>query len=399
MIEQPRRWPFRLGQAAALLVMAVLGLFDLEGFRTELTSLPLVALAALAVATAALWLPAHRHRSRLLPILAGGLGVASIVMTGVIVVGSGTHGGSWGLAEAAGIMLVLVVVARRGATPLAIPAAVALVLALAAQPLRSGLNVPYFAGGLFQALLGLASASTGAYQRYTETARQQQMLVARADQRAEFARDLHDFVAHHVTGIVVQAQGARYVAEQDPERVAAALERIEHAGTEAMTAMRRMVAMLRQPGTDAPLAPLAGLGDLPALTEGFSAAGGPPVHLRVHGTVDHLPMEVTTSAYRVVMEALTNVRQHAAGATRVEVLVQRTADWLMVRVVDDGTPPHRATVHRATVHRATGHRERPGYGLVGLTERVNAVGGWLRAGPAIGRGWAVDVRIPLRGAA
>jgi signal transduction histidine kinase len=386
MIEQPRRWPFRIGQAAALLVMAGLGLFDLAAIVNDVTW-PLR--VALALATAALWFPAHRHRSQLLPILAGVLGAASFVVTGVVVVMFGAEGESWGLAESAGIMLVLVVVARRGATPLAIPAAVVLVLALAAQPLRTGLSVPFFAGGLFQALLGLAAASTGAYQRYTDAARQQQMLVARADQRAEFARDLHDFVAHHVTGIVVQAQGARYVAEQDPKRVAAALEQIEHAGAEAMTAMRRMVAMLRQPGTDAPLAPLAGLGDLPALTAGFSAAGGPPVQLRLHGALDQLPMEATTSAYRVVMEALTNVRQHAAGATRVEVFVQRTPDWLMVRVVDDGTPPHRAAVRR----------ERPGYGLVGLAERVTALGGWLRAGPAIGHGWAVDARIPLRGAA
>jgi signal transduction histidine kinase len=383
MIEQPRRWPFRIGQAAALLLMALLGLLDIGSITADPTWPLRVAPAA---AAAALWFPAHRHHSRLLPILAGGLGVASIGITVAVTAVAGKQGSSWGFAESAGIMLVLVVVARRGAAPLAIPAAVALVVALAAQPLRMGLTAPYIAGGLLLSMFGLAAASIGAYQRYAEAARQQQMQVARADQRAEFARDLHDFVAHHVTGIVVQAQGARYVAEQDPKRVAAALEQIEHAGAEAMTAMRRMVAMLRQPGTDAPLAPLAGLGELPALTAGFSAAGGPPVHLRVHGPLDQLPMEVTTSAYRVIMEALTNVRQHAPGATRVEVQVQRTPDWLMVRVVDDGAPAHRAAMHR----------ERPRYGLVGLAERVNAVGGWLRAGPAIGRGWSVDARIPLR---
>jgi signal transduction histidine kinase len=138
-----------------------------------------------------------------------------------------------------------------------------------------------------------------------------------------------------------------------------------------------MVAMLR---SDAPLAPLADITDLQTLTDGFTAAGGPPVLLAVDGALEHLPLEITTSAYRVVMEALTNVRQHATGATEVAVQVQRTPDWLLVRVADDGTPHGSGT---------------PGFGLLGLTERVHAVGGWLHAGPGVGRGWLVDARLPL----
>lgn len=386
MIEQPRRWPFRVGQAAALFAIAVLGLIDL----VELVDNGLATLVrvVLALATAAVWLPAHRQGSRLLPALAAVLAAASLLVTGASLIAGlvDTSGGSWGAAEALGLMLVLLVVARRAAGRLAVPVAIALICALAAEPLRSGDKTIFVTFGLFQALLGVGAATIGAYQRYAAEARAQQLVVARAEQRAEFARDLHDFVAHHVTGIVVQAQGARYVAEQNPKRVASALEQIEHAGTEAMTAMRRMVAMLRAPGTDAPLAPLAGVGDLPALVEGFCAASGPPTHLNVHGPLDELPMEVSTSAYRVVMEALTNVRQHATGATRVEVLVQRTPDWLLVRVVDNGDPPHRLPVHR----------DRPGFGLAGLSERVQAVGGWLHAGPAAGHGWAVDARLPVR---
>jgi signal transduction histidine kinase len=97
-----------------------------------------------------------------------------------------------------------------------------------------------------------------------------------------------------------------------------------------------------------------------------------------------LPVEVSTSAYRVVMEALTNIRQHAAGARVADVWIRRTADWLLVRVANDGTPPRTATV-----------RERPGYGLVGLTERVRAVGGRITAGPGIEGGWVVDAALPL----
>jgi signal transduction histidine kinase len=386
MIEQPRRWPFRVGQAAALFAMAVLGMIDM----VELTDSPFIALVrvGLALATAALWLPAHRQGSRLLPALAAALAAVSLLVTGLSVIAGfiDTSGGSWGIAEALGMTLVLLVVARRAAGRLAVPVAIALICALAAEPLRSGDKTIFVTFGLLQALLGAGAATIGAYQRYGAEARTQQFVVARAEQRAEFARDLHDFVAHHVTGIVVQAQGARYVAEQDPKRVASALEQIEHAGTEAMTAMRRMVAMLRDPGTDAPLAPLAGVDDLPALVDGFSAASGPPTHLNVHGPLEQLPMDVSTSAYRVVMEALTNVRQHAGGATRVDVLVQRTPDWLLVRVADNGAAPHRLPMHR----------DRPGFGLAGLTERVQAIGGWLHAGPAAGQGWVVDARLPVR---
>ncbi|MCW6005077.1 hypothetical protein K1W54_10860, partial [Micromonospora sp. CPCC 205371] len=385
MIEQPRRWPFRVGQAAALFAMAILGLIDLVELVDD--AFGVLIRVGLALATAALWLPAHRQGSRLLPALAAALAAASLLVTGVSLVAGlmATNGGSWGVAEAFGLMLVLLVVARRAEGRLAVPVAIALICALAAEPLRSGDTTIFVTFGLLQALLGVGAATIGAYQRYAAAARTQQLVVARAEQRAEFARDLHDFVAHHVTGIVVQAQGARYVAEQNPKRVASALEQIEHAGTEAMTAMRRMVAMLRAPGTDAPLAPLAGVGDLPALVEGFSAASGPPTHLNVHGPLEELPMEVSTSAYRVVMEALTNVRQHASGATRVDVLVDRTPEWLLVRVADSGTAPHRPPMHR----------DRPGFGLAGLAERVQAVGGWLHAGPAAGQGWVVGARLPL----
>jgi len=100
----------------------------------------------------------------------------------------------------------------------------------------------------------------------------------------------------------------------------------------------------------------------------------------VHG----LPVEVSTSAYRVVMEALTNIRQHADGARVADVWVRRTPEWLLVRVANDGAAP-----------RGGSPRDRPGYGLVGLTERVRAVGGRLTAGPGIDGGWVVDAALPL----
>jgi signal transduction histidine kinase len=388
MIANRRNWFPLVVRVAALLAMGVLGLFDMDSglFHGTVSEITGPAEVLLSLATAAVWFPTHRHDSRVLPALAASLAVVSLLMTGFDAVENREAGGSWGLAEATGMTLVLVVLARRGVSAYAVPAAIGIGIALVAQPLRSGFDAEMVALGLLQALVGFGAAAAGAYLRYVADTRQRQLAVARAEQRVEFARDLHDFVAHHVTGIVVQAQGARFVAEQDPQRVMVALEQIEHAGAEAMTAMRRMVAMLRGRGTDAPLSPLAGIADLTPLVETFCAAGGPPVRLQVSGALDGLPVDVTTSAYRVVMEALTNVRQHATGATGVDVQVHRTPDWLLVRVADDGSPPHRAMTPR----------DRDGFGLVGLAERVDAVGGWLRAGPATDKGWLVDARLPVQ---
>ena len=133
-----------------------------------------------------------------------------------------------------------------------------------------------------------------------------------------------------------------------------ALEQIERAGAETMASMRRMVGVLRDPQArpDAPLAPLAGVDELRPLVERFTSAGGPLARLHVDGDVDGLPVEVTSSAYRVVMEALTNIRQHAAGAPGRGRVGPPYPDWLLVRVANDG----RATAARPP--RATGPRVR-----------------------------------------
>jgi signal transduction histidine kinase len=251
-------------------------------------------------------------------------------------------------------------------------------------PFRSGTDNLFVIFGLLLAMAAAAAVTAGTYLRMLDTGRQRALDEVRAAQRAEFARDLHDFIAHHVTGIIVQAQGARYVGEQDPQRALVALEQIERAGAETMASMRRMVSVLREP--DAPLAPLAGATDLEPLLAGFNQSSPAVARLHLDGRLDGLPVEVSTSAYRVVMEALTNVRRHAVEARVVDVSVRRTPSWLFVRVADDGAPP-----------RPAGVRERAGYGLVGLAERVRAVGGRITAGPGIERGWLVDVTMPLTG--
>ncbi|WBB68518.1 histidine kinase [Micromonospora sp. WMMD812] len=387
-----RRWWVRLGQLAGLAALGLLGLFDLRfGLLADAGTagaLLLLVRVGLAVATAALWLPLHRQGTRRLPAAALLLAAASLAVTaGIVLVAGGGNvlSGSWGLAESAGLLAVVFVVARRGARGTAPWAAVAAGLAVAALPLRTGTDSVYVIFGLLQALAAAGAAGGGLYLRSTAAGRARAVALVRAEQRAEFARDLHDFIAHHVTGIVVQAQGARFVAEQDPQRVIAALEQIERAGAETMASMRRMVGILRNPDAppDAPLAPLAGVTDLAPLLRGFNDTTRAPARLHVDGTLDGLPVEVSTSAYRVVMEALTNTRQHAPDARSVDVFVRRTPDWLLVRVADDGATPRTPP--------ARGH----GFGLIGLSERVRALGGTVAAGPGAAGGWVLDASLPL----
>ncbi|MEU7904661.1 histidine kinase [Actinoplanes sp. NPDC049118] len=376
----------RAGQVAALVLMAVLGLADLSSVTSGgfLILAPLMILSA--VATAVVWLPRHRQGSKRLPKVAMLLAGFSLLLTIAVAGGAGGTGGSFGMAEAVGLLGVMFVVTRRGDAQWAVGAVLLIGMAIGFLPLRGGLTADYVIAGLALGLAATAVIALAVYLRTIDSTRQRAMDSVRAEQRAEFARDLHDFIAHHVTGIVVQAQGARFIAEQDPKRVMLALEQIEAAGAETMASMRRMVGVLRDPNAqpDAPLAPLAGVDELGPLLEQFGNSGGVLARLHVDGSTTGIPVEVSTSAYRVVMEALTNIRRHAQGARVADVWVRRTPDWLLVRVANDGAVP-----------RAAAPREAPGYGLVGLTERVRAVGGRISAGPGIDGGWVVDAALPL----
>lgn len=383
-----RRLWLRLGQLGALALTVLAGVLDVrEGLadRRGLGDAPLALLqVGLAMAAVALWLPVHQQGSRRLPQATLVLAAASLTVTALWA----SHavdfsGGSWGLAETCGLIAVTFVVARRGTARWAGPAVAAAMLAVAALPLRSGTDNVYVAVGLLLALVTAGAAGSGAFLRLLAARREQAVAVIRAEQRAEFARELHDFVAHHVTGIVVQAQAARYVGEQDPRQMIGALEQIERAGAETMASMRRMVGVLRD-GKSAQLAPLAGVADLQPLLDQFNSSTEMTAVLCVDGSVDGLPVEISTSAYRVVLEALTNARRHASGASTVNVLVRRTPDRLLVRVADDGAMP-----------RGLASPGR-GYGLIGLAERVRAVGGTISAEPGITGGWVVDAALPLK---
>ena len=163
------------------------------------------------------------------------------------------------------------------------------------------------------------AAGAGLYLRWVDHERRRDLDLVRQDERLAIAQELHDVVAHHITGIVVQAQAAQAVWPEQPEVAPDALARIEAAGAEALRSMRRLVSTLRADEVG-PLAPAATLADLQVLAD-RSTAMGLPVHLHLDG-VDELPPSVAPSIHRVVGEAITNAQRHATGATAVDVRVR-----------------------------------------------------------------------------
>ncbi|GAA4560809.1 histidine kinase [Planotetraspora kaengkrachanensis] len=245
---------------------------------------------------------------------------------------------------------------------------------LSAPPLSSG-TVPRMtvAGWLAALTIGLSLRSLDARRRATTE-------KVRRDERLELARELHDVVAHHITGIVVQAQAARLVARRRPDTLDDCLADIESAGSGALAAMRRVVGILRDDGDAASTTP--GPEQLGDLVERFSGHG-PEVRLRLPGGESAWPPEVAGTVYRVVQESLTNVVRHARHAKSVTVSVAQDRRAVTVEVVDDAAP--------APVR----HHHRGGYGLVGMRERVEVLGGTLHAGPRPGAGWSVLATLPV----
>ncbi len=209
------------------------------------------------------------------------------------------------------------------------------------------------------------------------TARERQLEQVRSREREQLARELHDTVAHHVSAMVIIAQAGRVLAGTDPSAAVEALEGVEEEGARTLEEMRAMVAALRDRGVGAELAPPAGVADLERLVR--TPGGRLRVDLGLDGELEALPPAVDAAVYRIVQESLTNALRHAVDATELVVRVAAERHSVRVSVRDDG--------------RRTG-RGRDGYGLTGLRERATLLGGTLRAGPGIDRGWNVEAELP-----
>ncbi|MFC7359136.1 sensor histidine kinase [Nocardioides astragali] len=202
--------------------------------------------------------------------------------------------------------------------------------------------------------------------------------LAARDERSRIAREMHDVVAHGLSVIVVQADGARYAAAKDPGVAVGTLETISGTGREALTEMRRLLGLLRDGDTG--VSPQPGLADVRHLVDEARAAGT-RVEADLPADVPDVPDGVGLAAYRIVQEALTNVRKHAGptATVRLRVAVGRDVE---VEVRDDG---------RGAAAGSDGR----GLGVVGMRERAAAHGGALEAGPVTGGGFAVSARLPL----
>lgn len=317
-----------------------------------------------------------RGRSR---VWAAGVGLAACGAAAVIA-GTGHLPSQPGPAATLGLLVLgaaaIRILAVRPATILAVAGVVVLAGAGLAQ---SRVNAES------RAILGVfwwgAALGVGLWMRYRDGRRRAGVEAVRRDERLELARELHDVVAHHITGIVLQAQGARLVATKRPETLEATLAGIETAGTDALAAMRRVVRLLRDAEDAGGLTP--GPEQLTELVERF-AAHGPPValHLPSEPTGRPWPPEVTTTVYRVVQEALTNIVRHAPDARSVTVNVIDDQSGVTVEILDDAPPaPSRFPPGG-------------GYGLIGMRERVEALGGTLCAGYQSGAGWLVRATLP-----
>lgn len=303
--------------------------------------------------------------------------------------------GIWVLLEFAGLAVLLALAVRHAPVRNAVAAAVLGVLALGLQPLRMLLAasaswteyVFFIASGT---IAGLVAVAIGVVRRAAARRRSRMFADVRRRERLALAGDLHDLVAHDVTGIVLDAQATR--AEADPAQTPEALVRIERAGLEALAAMDRTVGMLRGEGdSTAPGTRTYGVADVSELADRFAATARIPVHRQIAPDLaDRVPREASDAVYRLVAEALTNVRRHAPRAAEVSVAITADAGALRVRIADSGT---RAAVRHHRLSPRGGHG---GTGLIGLAARIEALGGELRSGPA-DTGWFVEATLPLKG--
>ncbi|WP_163510668.1 sensor histidine kinase [Fodinicola acaciae] len=293
-------------------------------------------------------------------------------------------GGPWPLLHTAVLMVFAVLACRSAPARWAVATGVLVILAESALAFpvtavspRTWWEPIMLAG--FWSLTGVVAVAAGVYLRWLDSRRDAAIRDARHAQRVRLASDLHDFVAHDVSAMVVQAQAARVLLRTDAKSAGEALDRIEADGSRALASMDRTIRMLRElDATGPPATATPGIDDLPELVARFQRAARGPVTVDIPvGLAEKAGRETSTAAYRVVVEALTNVRRHARADASVSVSISLEQNDIVVEVHNSSTLPGR----------------RDGTGLVALRERVEALGGEFSAG-AHGDSWRVRAAMP-----
>jgi signal transduction histidine kinase len=339
----------------------------LEGVRRDdVAWRPFATIVAVGLAAVLLW-----RRTHPLACVVAGFGTAMALGLATLT-GGAPH---VGLDTMVYVVLVLVYALVRWGSGREIVIGLTVVLVAAVIGMVADATGPADVIGGFGILV--AAAAGGAAFRYRAESWRRALDQIRSQERVGLARELHDVVAHHVSAIAVQAQAGRTLAGQRPEAALEALEVIEGEASRTLAEMRAMVRVLRD-GAPTDYTPQPGIADLPSLARRDSV---PVVDVEVQDDLDELPRQVDTAVYRLVQEALTNALRHARNASRVQIRVAQGEGRLRLRVVADGRiDPARPASH--------------GFGLLGMTERVELLGGTLRAGPAPEGGWAVDAELP-----
>ncbi len=323
---------------------------------------------AAAVALAGAAAPMPRRRAAL---VYGGTATALAVL-----VVTGLWPGSyapWGAATSWVLIVLAGLVAARARSAAGVTVAVLLAAAAVAATARLAAGGDLDAA-LLTALPAVVSVALGLVVRAQRRQLAAERVAAAAEQRARIARDLHDTVAHEVTGIVVLAQAAAQIA---PPEVAPALIGIDQSGRRALDRIRELVARLRTDPVDH--APVR------AVVERFRATTSARVDAAIDDDLDRAPVAQSPAMQAVtavVTEALTNVRRHGGRVTQVRIDLRRTAGAIAVTVTDDGDGDSASAVGSGG-----------GNGLADLSARITDLGGTLTAGREDDR-WRVRATVP-----
>ena len=337
--------------------------------RQDLAPRPLLLLAVLAVLGPLLWRRTH-------PLVAVAVSFGTLTIIDIVRILTGSQGALLNSISAA--LILAYALFRWGSGREAASGLGVILLWLAityvADPMSLWETVAGYAFFLFAAALGAAI-------RYRAKIRIRDIDQAKAREREQLARELHDTVAHHVSGIAIQAQAGRAIAASHPERAVEALAIIEDAATRTLTELRAIVGVLRAT-QDTEFAPQPGVAEVEQLaTDGQTR---PCVEVTLSGEFDNLSPAVGAAIYRLAQESITNARRHARHATQVTVAVTGDADRVRLTIDDDGSA-------------GAGGRAPAGYGLVGMQERASLLGGTFHAGPTVERGWRVEAILPRTG--
>lgn len=337
--------------------------------RQGMAPLPLLLMATLAVVAVLPW-------RRTQPLLAVVVALGVVTVVDLVRVLTGSDGV---LPSSVSATLVLTYSLFRWGSGRETAAGLAVVLlwlsiTLVAESTSLAEAVAGYAFFLFAAALGVAI-------RFRARIRIRDLDHVKAREREQLARELHDTVAHHVSGIAIQAQAGRAIAAAHPERAIETLTTIEAAASRTLTELRTIVGVLRA-SHDTDLAPQPGLAEVEQLAT--DPLTRPCVEVWLTGDLDDLSPAVGAALYRLAQESITNARRHARHATQVTVSVTGDDDQVRLTVDDDGSPG------------ITG-RAPAGYGLAGMRERATLLGGTFHAGPTTSGGWRVEAVLPRSG--